>query len=107
MSKTYSDLIQRIEKSFPDIDSDITVDLLASNKEYADLFHQVAELKQACPLIDNVLEDEGEITMTAEEHAMLVKCLQLSRKMDDMERLHIYFRGHTDAFAYLKRIKEM
>lgn len=105
MSKTYLDLIQRIEKSFPDIDSDITVDLLASNKEYADLFRQVAELKQACPFIDNTLEGEGEITMTAAEHAELVKCLRLLRKMDDMERLHIYYRGHTDAVAYLKHIK--
>ena len=43
--------------------------------------------------------------MTAEEHAAFVECMKLKRQLDDMERLHIYFRGHTDAFAYLKKIK--
>ena len=53
-----------------------------------------------------VMEDKGEIHLTAEEHAAFVQCLRLSRKLDDMERLQLYFRGHTDAVAYLKKIKE-
>lgn len=52
-----------------------------------------------------VMEDKGEIHLTAEEHAAFVQCLRLSRKLDDMERLQLYFRGHTDAVAYLKKIK--
>ena len=51
-----------------------------------------------------VMEDKGEIHLTA-EHAAFVQCLRLSRKLDDMERLQLYFRGHTDAVAYLKKIK--
>lgn len=50
-----------------------------------------------------VMEDKGEIHLTAEEHAAFVQCLRLSRKLDDMERLQLYFRGHTDAVAYLKK----
>ena len=52
-----------------------------------------------------VMEDRGEIHLTAEEHAAFVQCLRLSRKLDDRERLQLYFRGHTDAVAYLKKIK--
>lgn len=52
-----------------------------------------------------VMEDKGEIHLTAEEHAAFVQCLRLSRKLDDMERLQLYFRGHTDAVAYLKKSK--
>lgn len=55
--------------------------------------------------IMKVMEDKGEIHLTAEEHAAFVQCLRLSRKLDDMERLQLYFRGHTDAVAYLKKIK--
>lgn len=40
-----------------------------------------------------------------EEHVAFSKYLRLSRKLDDMERLQLYFRGHTDAVAYLKKIK--
>ena len=42
-----------------------------------------------------VMEDKGEIHLTAEEHAAFVQCLRLLRKLDDMERLQLYFRGHT------------
>ena len=52
-----------------------------------------------------VMEDKGETHLTAEEHAAFVQCLRLSRELDDMERLQLYFRGHTDAVAYLKKIK--
>ena len=47
------------------------------------------------------MEDKGEIHLTAEEHAAFVQCLRLSRKLD--KRLQLYFRGHTDAVAYLKK----
>ena len=43
--------------------------------------------------------------MTAEEHRAYVDYLNLVRQMEDMERQHIYFRGHTDTVAYLKKIK--
>ena len=43
--------------------------------------------------------------MTAEEHVAFTQYLHLVRQWDDMERQQIYFRGHTDAVAYLKKIK--
>lgn len=58
-----------------------------------------------CSCIMKVLEDKGEILLTAEEHAAFVQRLRLSRKPDDMERLQFYFRGHADAVAYLKKSK--
>ena len=52
-------------------------------------------------------EGSGEIRMTAEEHRAYVDYLNLVRQMEDMERQHIYFCGHTDAVAYLKKIKAL
>lgn len=105
MSKSYLDLPERIKKSFIDIDSDIVTDLRASDAEYAELFKQVSKLKQSHQFIDQVLEGDSNITMTAEEHAAFVECMSITKRMEDMERQHIYFRGHTDAFAYLKAVR--
>lgn len=104
MKETYFDLPERIKKSFSEIDSDIVTDLRRSNEEYADLMCQVSDIKKRSPFIEKVLEDDGEITLTSEQHDELVRCLGLCRRMEELERLHLYFRGHTDAYAYLKRI---
>ena len=98
------DLPERIKQSFSMIDSDIATNLCASNEEYADLMHQISALKRKNPFIDCVLENEGELSLSASQHAEVVRCLALYRRMEELERLHIYFRGHTDAYAYLKQI---
>lgn len=105
MRDTYLDLPSRIKDGFAEIDSDIMLDLRDTNEEYADLQEQISNLKQQHPFIDKVMEGDGEIHLTDEEHAVLLRYLHLYRKMDNMERLHIYFRGQTDAVAYLKIIK--
>ncbi|MCU6743592.1 hypothetical protein OCV77_03585 [Suilimivivens aceti] len=63
------------------------------------------KLKTQYPVIDNMKEGSGEIRMTAEEHRAYVDYLNLALQMEDMERQHIYFRGHTNAVAYFKKIK--
>ena len=105
MQNPYIDLPSRIEENFSEIDSDIMIDLRNTNEDYANLQEQVSNLKQKYPFIDKVMEGSGEMHLTDKEHDVLVKYLQLYRKMDDMERQHIYFRGQTDAVAYLKNIK--
>ena len=105
MSDSYFDLPSRIEDAFAEIDSDIVMDLLNTDEDYAALSDRMDKLKTQYPVIDKVNEDSGEIRMTAEEHRAYVDYLNLARQMEDMERQHIYFRGHTDAVAYLKKIK--
>lgn len=105
MSNTYFDLPSRIAGDFSEIDSKIVIDLRDTNEEYAALQQQISDLKKQHPYIDKVMEGVGEIHLSDEEHAILLQYLRIFRKMDNMERLHIYFRGHTDAVAYLKKIK--
>ena len=69
MSDTYFDLPSRLEDSFPEIDSDIVTDLRKNNEEYAEIQQQISELKKQFPCIMNVMEEKGEIHLTAEEHA--------------------------------------
>jgi hypothetical protein len=51
-----------------------------------------------------VLEGSKEICLSTVEHGVLAQFLNLSSQIEDIERQQIYFRGHTDSFAYLKRI---
>ena len=107
MSDNYFDLPSRIEDAFAEIDSDIVMDLLNTDEDYAAFSDRMDKLKTQYPVIDKMNEDSGEIRMTAEEHRAYVDYLNLARQMEDMERQHIYFRGHTDAVAYLKKIKAL
>jgi hypothetical protein len=50
------------------------------------------------------VDGKGAINLSAEEHDAVVRYLRLKNNMEDIERKHIYFRGHTDNFAYLKKI---
>ena len=107
MSNTYFDLPSRLEDDFPRIDSDIVMNLCDTNEEYAEMFQQVSELNQKYPFIEKVIEGSGEVHLTTHEHETLVRYFRLVRRMENMERLQIYFRGHTDAVAYLKKIKAL
>ena len=103
-TKEYSDLVQRIEDGFMEIDNDILVDLRKQDEGYLELCRQIGDMERDYPFILNVTEGEGNISLTEEEHRVLVEYFRLNLKKDNMERKQIYFRGHTDGYAYLKKI---
>ena len=105
MSEIYLDLPSRLEDAFPEIDNDIMMELRNENEEYSELLQKISDLKQKTLFLSDLLDGSGEIRLTAEEHAAFTQYLHLVRQRDDMERQQIYFRGHTDAVAYLKKIK--
>ena len=103
-NSSYFDLADRIEESFSEIESDITVDLRENNEEYRSLYNSTSELKAKHPFIQKVMEGGGELTLSAEEHEVLARFFKLQFRLENMERQHIYFRGHTDCFSHLKKI---
>ena len=105
MNDAYFDLASRLEDTFPEIEDDIITDFREENEEYAGLQSRISEMKRQHPFIVQIMDGSGEIHLTAEEHLALAEYLRLKFRLDDMERQQIYFRGHTDAFAYLKKIK--
>ena len=100
MDDSYCLLPERISEQFSEIDSDIVMDLAAASPEYTEL----KELKRQNLVIGALLEGKGELSFTAEEHEALKEFIRLYMRADNMEREHIYFRGHADGFAYLKKI---
>ena len=100
----YLDLAARISEGFPELDSDVITDFSDSNEEYAALTDRIAEMKKQHPFITQVLEDKGALQLSEQEHGILTEFFALYMQADNMEREQLYFRGHTDCIAYLKRI---
>lgn len=100
----YYNLAERIEDIFDEIDSDTCVDLRDIDSEYTKKWDETIRLKKDFPVIPQITERDGAVSLSAEEHKALVRYLGLKNEMENMERKQIYFRGHTDNFAYLKRI---
>lgn len=107
MSDTYFDLAERLEDSFPEIENEIIVDLRENNVEYIALRDKISDIENSNPFIEKTIEGSGEVHLTEEEHKVLTEYLRLRFNLDDMEREALYFRGHTDAVAYLKKIKAL
>ena len=80
-------------------------DLRENSEDYADLQQRISNMKQQYPAIMEVMEGSGEVHLSVKEHDAVTQFLRLRRKLDDMEREQLYFRGHTDAIAYLRKIK--
>ena len=99
----FTDLPKRIEADYAELENDMLLELRRKDKDYEQIHEQFYTMEKQYPFIMEVLEGKGRITLTEGEHAILLYYLALYRKMDEKERIHIYFRGHTDALAYLKK----
>ena len=100
MSDQYTPMIERISEEYDESDSNMVLELAATDQEYADLKQEMSELKHQHPFIEKLLEGDGEVQLTAQEHEILNQYFRLYLRADNMERKHIYFRGHTDGFSY-------
>ena len=103
-SYIFQTLPERITALFPEIDSDTAIDLLHSNNEYQQLHQRKKELMEQCPFISAVMEGDGPVSLDEKEHESLADYLNVVNRMEDIERMQLYFRGHTDGFSYLQKI---
>lgn len=103
-NSTYTDIAQRIEESFAEIEDEALADFKKTDETYAALYQQISKLKADNPFIGKVMDGSGDISLTAEEHEVLTEYFRLRFRLDDMERQRLYFRGHTDCISYLKKV---
>ena len=100
----FFNLAERLEEQFQDIDGDACEVLGKQDDEYASVVRRINQISKDYPIIDKVTDGEGEISLTAEEHAAFVQYFELWAERDCLERKHLYFCGHTDCLAYLQKI---
>lgn len=79
------------------------MDLRKQDDRYLAPCRQIGDMERDYSFILNVTEGEGDISLTVEEHRVLLEYFRLSLKKDNIERKQIYFRRHTDGYAYLKK----
>ncbi|MDR3164994.1 MAG: hypothetical protein LBU13_05400 [Synergistaceae bacterium] len=98
------DLIARMtQETFSEIDSDI-IGLRETDENYSAMWQDILNLQEEYPIIKTLFNNDGNITLSADEHKVFLRYFDLKYRTENIERLHIYFQGHTDCFAYLKRI---
>ena len=104
MNNTYYDLASRLEDSFHEIENDVLIELGESSSDYVDLQKQLFQIKEKNPFINALIEGNYEQELSSAQCVALGKFIDLYMRLEELERKHLYFRGHTDAFAYLKKI---
>ena len=104
MGDSYCPFPERLSAQFTEIDSDVMMSLSESNPEYAALKDQMEDLKRQNPCIATLMEGDGELHLSTEEHETLKEFIRLYMQADNLEREQLYFQGHADGFAYLKMI---
>lgn len=82
-----------------DVDSQ-TMDWLTKQDFYRELRKELRQLEEKYPCIEAVLEGEGEVSLTKEEHEALVHYLEIQQKKESAERREYYRFGHVHAKKY-------
>ncbi|NLV49819.1 MAG: hypothetical protein GXY20_03895 [Clostridiales bacterium] len=95
---------ERFEDAFAEVCNDIWNHLRSTDSEYAEMWRELLALMAEFPVLSEVTEGEGAVSLSAEEHKAFLHYLDLKNEMENIERKHIYFCGHRHSFDYLKRI---
>lgn len=100
----FTGMVENLEDNFLEIASGITDSLRDTDTDYAALSKKRLELQERFPCIGAIIEGEGAVSINAEEHAGLLEYIGVVGDMENIERLRLYYAGHRDCFAYLKKI---
>ncbi|MCL2544289.1 MAG: hypothetical protein FWE77_00060 [Clostridia bacterium] len=103
-NEAFLGLFAQLEDMFGEIDSNLTVALRNSDAEYAALQKYQRELAERFPFIERMLEGRDVLSLSAEEHAGLQEYRGVTHQIESCERLNLYYAGHRDCFAYLRKI---
>jgi len=97
-------LVERIKESFFEIDNDVCIGLKKTDSKYAEMHKKILKLQNDYPELCQLIEEDGEISLSAEAHEAFKQYQELKFSIEDVERYELYIRGHKDGFAYLKHI---
>ena len=100
----FYNLAERIEDAYFEIDNDMMTDLLEINAEYIALHQEIKQMEADFPILVELTDGSGAISLSAEEHKAFVEHFLLEQRRENIERQYIYFRGHRDNYHYMKKI---
>ena len=100
----YYNLAERLDDLFSEIDAAACVDLRKNNSEYAEMMNAMLKLEADYPIISQITEREGDVSLSVDECRALARYLVQKNEMENIERKQVYFRGHMDNYHFLKKI---
>ena len=74
------------------IDSE-TIQELSENQEYRKMQIRRKELLEHYPIIEKVIDDEGKVSISEQEHKALLEYFLVKDRMENEERLYHYLYG--------------
>jgi hypothetical protein len=97
------DLAQRIDDIYDEIDSDVCVYLSRKDDDYIALHREHSELTSKFPFIERMTDGTVPASLNADEIAALARFMVLNHEMICAELKAMYYRGHADCLAYLRK----
>jgi hypothetical protein len=101
----FCDLVKYMEDYFPEVEGMILEDLGEQDSGYQAVCEQLCSMIRKYPFITAIIEGSGDIVLSAEEHQILKEFFKTDIEKEEIERKQLYFQGHVDGYAYLKKIK--
>ncbi|MEK3986341.1 hypothetical protein MHB77_23660 [Paenibacillus sp. FSL K6-3166] len=93
----------QLETIFDEIENEVTR-LLRNRESYLALVHKRSEIKTQYPFIQSIFEGNAGIFSSDNEHRAWLDVKQTYDETERMERMALYFQGHADCYAYLRKI---
>lgn len=97
MNNIFDSLWEGIETK---VESKVYVFLRNSHDEYMRLQKQRNEIVEKYPILINLVEESGQISLTEEEHAAFRQFVVINDRMTRLEMQAYYFCGHADFQKY-------
>ncbi|MCU6711502.1 hypothetical protein M6D81_22655 [Paenibacillus sp. J5C_2022] len=94
---------QQLETIFDEIENEVTR-LLRIRESYLSLVHKRVEIQTQYPFIQSIFEGNAMIFSSDNEHRAWLDVKQTYDETERMERMALYFQGHADCYAYLRKI---
>ena len=86
------------------VDRDTVQELLADHEEYQTFCAKRKELLDQYPVIEILLDDNGEVRISEKEHKALLEYFKVRDEIENKERLYHYLYGHIHCYEYMKKI---
>ncbi|MEY8378830.1 hypothetical protein AALD22_24330 [Lachnospiraceae bacterium 56-18] len=100
----FGNLVKYVEDNFSELENAVLCNLEERDCAYKAVCRQLRHMIEMYPFIAEITEGVGKITISEEEHRVLTDFFKADLEKEELERMQLYFQGHIDGYAYMKKI---
>lgn len=103
-SREEADIPQKMMCLLGNVDLDNIMQFQINTPEYQNLLQMSVKLQNQYPVIEEVMESMGKVTLRKEEHKAFHEYLQLKSDMEYLERQQAYQCGYVHCYECLRKM---